>query len=136
MPEHVIWVTGSPAPKGSHVRTKYGVRDASKRVKPWQEAIRVATSAYIDEAAFFDAIDAPVKVILDFYIRKPRTTKATHPVAIQIGDLDKLVRSTLDGLVNGGLLADDKFVTHLVARKMFDPTRSGVAVRVSIDDVD
>ena len=36
----VVEVTGVPAPQGSKVRTRYGMREASKRVKPWREQLK------------------------------------------------------------------------------------------------
>lgn len=52
-----------------------------------------------------------------FFIPKPRTTLAKHPVAPAVGDVDKLVRAVNDGLTAGGLIEDDRFIIRLTAEK-------------------
>ena len=99
----VIHVAGTPAPQGSKIRTRYGMFEASKRVKPWREAVIAAV-------ANMEPIAPPYKVEIHFFIPRPKTTKAAHPVAPTIGDGDKLTRATWDGLVQGGLLTDDRHV--------------------------
>jgi Holliday junction resolvase RusA-like endonuclease len=103
-------INGVPAPMGSKIRTRYGMFESSKRVAPWQQMVIAAVHGYLDGAALFGAIDHEVRVDTHFYFRKPRTTKAAYPVAPTIGDGDKLTRATWDGLVKGGLLADDRFI--------------------------
>ena len=47
------------------------------------------------------------------------------------GDLDKLVRATLDGLTEGGVWTDDKLVVELLARKRFAGSQpSGAAIEI------
>ena len=40
----IIRVDGVPAPQGSKIRTRYGMREASKRVGPWREAVLILLS--------------------------------------------------------------------------------------------
>lgn len=98
-----IRVDGIPAPQGSKIRTQYGMREASKRVAPWRKAV-------VNAVKGLDPLDPPYEVIVHFFIPRPKTTKAAHPVAPSVGDIDKLLRATLDGLVIGGLIEDDRFV--------------------------
>lgn len=105
-------VEGTPAPQGSKTKTRYGFRESSKRVKPWRDAVKRAATAAGDAAGLFDALAPPYRVDVWFYISKPRTTKASHPVAPTVGDGDKLTRAVWDGLVQGGLLQDDRFVVE------------------------
>ena len=112
-----LHVEGIPAPQGSKVRTRYGFRESSKRVAPWTAAVKAEAIIAGDRAGLLDALKPPYRVDVAFYITKPRRTKHTHPVAPTIGDLDKLIRSTLDALTQGGLLKDDRFVVALNTTK-------------------
>lgn len=96
-------VDGIPAPQGSKVRTRYGMFEASKRVKPWRDAVMAAV-------ADAEPIAPPYIVRVYFYIPRPKTTKAEYPVAPAVGDIDKLLRATYDGLVLGGVIEDDRFI--------------------------
>jgi len=96
-------VEGTPAPQGSKTRTRYGMFESSKRVKPWREAVIAAVSN-------MEQIAPPYEVRAHFFIPRPRTTAAAHPVAPAIGDVDKMLRATLDGLTQGGIITDDRFV--------------------------
>ena len=103
-------VEGTPAPKGSKTRTRYGFRESSKRVGPWADAVKAAAIAAGDSQGLFGALDPPYRVDVWFYISRPATTKAAHPVAPTVGDADKLLRSTFDALKMGGLIEDDRFI--------------------------
>ena len=99
----IIHVAGVPAPQGSKTRTRWGMFESSKRVGPWRAAVADAVTG-------MEPIAPPYDVDVFFYIPRPKSTKAKHPVAPAVGDLDKLLRSTYDGLVRGGLLTDDRFI--------------------------
>ncbi len=106
-------VYGRCAPKGSHSlgRRKDGsafVRPASKYQKAWTEA--VAHEARCEGTL----LDPPYEVDLSFFIARPVKPKYAWPTQ---SDLDKLVRATVDGLVAGGLLLDDRHVTRSSERK-------------------
>ena len=117
-------VDGIPAPQGSKIRTRYGMFEASKRVKPWRDAVKAAV-------ANMEKIAAPYRVDVWFYIPRPKTTKHAHPVAPTVGDIDKLLRSTYDGLVQGGLIADDRFIiTGSQSKKWAGEDGPGAVIRV------
>lgn len=126
-------VEGIPAPQGSKVRTRYGMRESSKRVKPWRELVTAAAVAAGDQAGLLDALDPPYRVEAWFYFRRPRTTKATHPVAPTIGDLDKLARAVGDALTISGLIRDDRFITDWKTEKAWaGPAETpGAIIRVT-----
>lgn len=105
-----IHVEGTPAPQGSKTRTRYGFRESSKRVEPWRQAVTAAASRAGDDAALLGPIPEPYEIIIDFYIRKPRTTRHPSPTAPTVGDLDKLVRATNDALKKGGVILDDRYI--------------------------
>lgn len=119
-----IQVNGiEPAPQGSKRSLGNGrMVEASKRVKPWREAVRqesVATGAELIAEA------CSVSVVFRFmrpagHYRKDGSLKPSAPqwLITRRGDIDKLLRSTLDGLT-GALLADDTLVVTVTAEKRY-----------------
>ena len=122
---------GTPAPQGSKTRTRFGFRESSDRVKPFRDAVVAAAARAADAEYLLGPLTPPYAVELWFYIAKPRTTRAEHPVAPTVGDLDKLVRAVGDALTQSGPIRDDRFIVRLYAEKAWavdeDP---GVIVRV------
>jgi Holliday junction resolvase RusA-like endonuclease len=117
----VVDVVGRPAPKGSRIagRTKTGrtfTRPASTYEAPWVEAVRDATQVAMRH---HEQAPPPYSVALEFRLKEPAKYKAQMPWWSTTHDLDKLVRAVLDGLVNGGALADDRHVIALTASKRF-----------------
>lgn len=120
-------VLGIPAPQGSKRplgMSKTGrvlMIESSAKVKPWRMAVSAA-AADLD----LPLIAGPVAISLDFRFLRPRghyTTKgalrASAPLTMaKRPDLDKLVRSTFDGLQNA-LLREDSQVVQLNAAKRF-----------------
>lgn len=95
--------------------------ESSAKVKPWREAVRqeaLATGLAIS--------DQPIYLHLLFRFRRPKghynakgEIKATARIDhVNRPDLDKLCRSTLDGLT-GVLFRDDSQVAFLVASKEY-----------------
>ena len=105
-----FFAPGIPAPQGSKVRTRYGLRESSKRVGPWRDAVEQAAVQAMEDEHMFGPLTPPYRVTLAFLIRRPRTTRATVPVAPTVGDLDKLTRSTCDALTTSGLIEDDRHI--------------------------
>ena len=119
-------VDGEPAPQGSKSVGRHGgIYEKSRKVGPWRAAIRAAALA---QGA--GTVAGPVDVSILFLLPRPaghyRTGRnadllkesapslpATRP------DLDKLVRSTLDGLMLAGIYADDGQVATLTAWKRY-----------------
>jgi len=96
MNEISIRVVGIPAAQGSKTLTRYGAMiESSKKVKPWRTDVKEASlNCYTS-----GALNMPVKV-----------------------DIDKLCRSTLDGLsvsAGGSVLEDDCLAVELCARKRY-----------------
>ena len=117
-----------PAPQGSKRAVRRGDKtvlvEMSKKLPVWRDAVQQA--AYLTGHHH----DIPVRVELRFYMPRPQKPKWWVPAVTP--DLDKLVRSTLDGLVKGGLLKDDALVVSVVASKVYAeaPTEVGVSVNV------
>lgn len=107
-----------PGPQGSKKHVGNGrMVESSKKVAPWRAAVSLAVKeAWLDhyEKVVFDG---PVSVDITFYLPRPRTVKRALPHVPP--DVDKLCRSTLDGLVQGGALVDDSLVVHLRADKQY-----------------
>lgn len=105
-------VEGTPAPQGSKIRTQYGMRDASKKLKPWREAVKKATE---EQAQLTDMMLGGVQVSIIFRFKRPAKPVREYPPI----DIDKLCRSTLDGMVAGGIIQDDRHVIKLKALKEY-----------------
>ncbi len=110
-------VNGTPAPQGSKTRTRFGMRESSKRVKPWRDLVTQAAAITADQESLLGPLTPPYRLDVWFYIPKPRTTRAAHPVAPTVGDLDKLIRACGDAITQAGLIEDDRHIIRIVAEK-------------------
>jgi Holliday junction resolvase RusA-like endonuclease len=122
-----IWISGRPAPKGSRTRgvRKDGrpySRPASKFEKDWTSTVAWECA----RAAARHRASPPYAVRVEFVVAEP--AKSTHGFPCT-GDIDKLVRASLDGMVDGRLLTDDRYVTELHASVRYgSPTGANVWV--------
>jgi Holliday junction resolvase RusA-like endonuclease len=125
-----VRVLGTPAPQGSKRHVGGGrLVESSKKVAPWREAV-VGACQRNDIAE--KRIDTPVIVRMTFWLARPAShrkpngeLRANAPLApARTPDLDKLVRSTLDGLVQAAVLADDARVVTIHARKRYADTNA------------
>jgi len=132
MNEISIRVVGIPGPQGSKTLTRYGAMiEASKKVKPWRNDVKEAALECYNSGA----LNFPLKVNIEFVFPRPKSHFGTgknaevlKPSAPQYctsrgnGDIDKLARSTLDGLsvsAGGSVLEDDSLVVELNAKKRY-----------------
>ena len=112
-----------PAPQGSKRHVGGGrLIESSKRVKPWRLAVAHEARLAGQQVA------GPCAVLMGFCFTRPKghyrkngELRASAPryCVVRRNDLDKCCRSTLDGLVDGGLLVDDCLVVELFARKRY-----------------
>ena len=109
-------VDGTPAPQGSKKAFNRGGRcvlvESSKKVKPWREAVAKAAKKNVPEP-----LKGEVHLTVEFAL--PRTKAMGDkpaPPMIQRPDVDKLLRSTFDGL-SGAAYEDDSQVTRVTASK-------------------
>ena len=130
----MIVVRGKPAPQGSKVSFRNGyMKEASQFLMPWRNQI---VSACIEQKINNgEIIEKPVEIFIDFLFHRPqghygsgrnernlKPSAPNYPTTRTTGDIDKLCRSTLDGLSisSGGiLLRDDSLVVNLRAKKQF-----------------
>jgi Holliday junction resolvase RusA-like endonuclease len=88
--------------------------EMSKRVKPWREAVVWAAR----EAGA--KINGPVVAEIVFTWPKPKSApKKRRTWPDRTPDLDKLLRSTFDGLTTSGVIEDDARIVHVTASKVF-----------------
>ena len=121
MPEMTFRVDGEPAPKGS--KTAMVSRSTGRAIlvegkgttgkrkyRQWNAAVRDQTAAFMYDGNY-KKIDGPVEVTFHFYLTRPKSvTVRKRPFPCVKPDVDKLLRSTKDGLTKGGLYVDDALV--------------------------
>ena len=119
------WIEGEPAPQGSKTgfikNGRVVMIESSKKVKPWREAVAAQTKDKVQVA-----FQEPVEIALVFHLPKPKTVTRKWPAVKP--DLDKLIRSTFDGLTTGGLYTDDALVIAVSASKQYATDRIGCQV--------
>ncbi|MEU5043218.1 RusA family crossover junction endodeoxyribonuclease [Streptomyces griseorubiginosus] len=128
-----IVVHGRPAPQGSkkyagHRRNAASGRvsavlvEQSKRVKPWRALVTHAARLAITASHIAQPLDGPIEAEVLFTVRKPASApkrRQTWPNTRDSGDLDKLLRSTFDGIADAQAVADDSRIIAVTARKVF-----------------
>jgi len=111
-----------PAPQGSKRHVGNGrMVESSKKVKPWRFAVSQAALETSHEM-----FDGPVYVGITFLFARPKAHYNTKGILkpnapfhkVSKPDIDKLCRSTLDG-ITGILLKDDSQVACLMATKQY-----------------
>lgn len=133
-----IKVTGRPAPQGSKRHVGGGrMIEMSKAVGPWREAVRADTVRAVNGRAPFEG---PVMVQAVVYLPRPQGhhgARGLKPSAPEFPagrpDLDKLMRSIMDGMKAGGVYRDDSQVVDLKARKAYadGPITPGATILVT-----
>lgn len=112
-----FFVPGIPAPQGSKtgrvVNGRVVMWESSSKVKPWRNQVTKVAQLIMSE---HELITEPVEVCLSFRLPKPKSVKREFPSVKP--DLDKLVRSTLDGL-SKVCYQDDALVLGLSATKVY-----------------
>lgn len=124
-----FYVLGVPAPQGSKTAVVRGGRavlldgasaGARARHSQWRGAVAAAAR---EAANGTPPIGTPVAVTVIFRFPMPASRtkkdralgwlwKPTTP------DLDKVLRSTFDGLTDGGIITDDRIIVSVVATKI------------------
>ena len=117
-----------PAPQGSKRHVGNGrMVEASKRVKPWRNAVALSAQQQMREQKC-SLITGACSVSVEFRFKRPKShfttngqLKANAPehCIVKRNDIDKCCRSTLDALSDGGVFADDCLVVRLIADKRY-----------------
>ncbi|MEU1327175.1 RusA family crossover junction endodeoxyribonuclease [Streptomyces microflavus] len=134
-----IVVHGRPAPQGSKRYAGHRLNSASgrvsavlveqsKRVKPWRALVTRATeeamrAGHIGKVPIhYPPLDGPLEAGITFTVLKPASApkrKRTWPTTRHSGDVDKLIRSTFDGIADAAAIADDSRIIRVTATKAF-----------------
>jgi Holliday junction resolvase RusA-like endonuclease len=91
--------------------------ESSKKVGPWREAVK---AAFVQTGAEAPRFPGPVRVTIEFLFDPPKDapkSKKHWPSTRSSGDIDKLLRSTFDALVDSGILVDDAQIVEVYAKK-------------------
>jgi Holliday junction resolvase RusA-like endonuclease len=101
---------------------------SGKGLKDWEHDIRTLAAAERLHSGLFDG---PTQVFLHFFLPKPLSAPKRLTWQTKKPDLDKLIRSVLDGLTPV-VLKDDAIVVRIVATKGFadDYQPPGVQIEV------
>lgn len=131
---HVSFVVdGMPAPQGSKRHVGKGVMvESSRKVAPWRATVAASAQAAMSGLA---PLDGPLHVEMSFRLPMPTSRPKADRArgwrwADRRPDLDKLVRSTLDGITEGGVIVDDARVVAVSAHMVEVPGWVGVTVTV------
>jgi Holliday junction resolvase RusA-like endonuclease len=129
-----VVVHGRPAPQGSKRYAGHRLNAASgrvsavlveqsKRVKPWRALVTGATQQAIAVGGHgYQALDGPLEAEIVFTVLKPTSApkrKRTWPITRHSGDVDKLIRSTFDGIADAAAVVDDSRIIRVTATKAY-----------------
>lgn len=128
-----IVVHGRPAPQGSkkyagHRRNSASGRisavlvEQSKRVKPWRALVTRAAMNTMLDSGLTEPLDGPLEAEIVFTVLKPASApkrRRTWPTTRHSGDVDKLIRSTFDGIADAEAVIDDARIIRVTAIKTF-----------------
>lgn len=132
-------VYGEPAPQGSKRHVGHGILlEQSKKVKPWREGIKYA---YYEKYGAPQPLEGALRVDIVFTVKKPASAPKTRRIwPVKRPDLDKLVRSTFDGLTQAGAWLDDSQAVELFASKCYpnegDGALTSVGAIIKIERID
>ena len=138
MSDVTVVVLGTPAPQGSKRHVGGGrMVESSAKVAPWRQAV-IHSCVLAD--AYGMRLEGPLRVDITFRLERPKghygasgMVKPSSPIyPVVKPDLDKLVRSTLDGLTDAAVWRDDSQVVELHARKAYatPADRLGALIRI------
>jgi Holliday junction resolvase RusA-like endonuclease len=128
-------VVGIPAPQGSkraYVRgTKAVLVESSDKVKPWRAAVAWTARQATRESSWYTTA-AAVTIAIDFTLPRPKSLPKRIVDHVKKPDIDKLIRSTLDGISDAGTIwNDDSQVTKVIASKKYgDATGALIGIEV------
>jgi Holliday junction resolvase RusA-like endonuclease len=116
-----IRVYGEPAPQGSKKAFVRGGRavvvEQSAKVTPWRNAV---SSAAIDARQQVpQQWTGPLLVRITFFLKRPPSAPHNRIYPSVKPDLDKLLRSTLDGISDAGVWEGDQQVVQIECSKRY-----------------
>lgn len=135
-----IEIVGLPAPQGSKrvfinkVTGRPVMKESSdKKVDAWREAIGYAVRDYLERLPA-PPMAGPLAVRLSF--RFPTVASAPYRYWHSVRpDIDKITRSTLDGLTFSGLIVDDSVISKLSVMKRYVVADENVGCTVEVENL-
>jgi Holliday junction resolvase RusA-like endonuclease len=98
--------------------TRAIVTDSNRNLKAWQTLVSGAASRAIAEQPDFAIMGGAVRLVLQFYLPRPKSIRARVVAHTTRPDTSKLVRATEDALT-GVVYRDDAQVVELRATKAY-----------------
>lgn len=128
----VDWIA---APQGSH-KQGFGksVRETNPKTEPYREAVAEACRREMDVQQLWVPLDGHLEARIDFYM-PPIASDPDRPYPNTAPDIDKLVRSTFDGISRGKLWKDDARVVGLTTWEYFAPSLAETHVDIAVRKV-
>lgn len=136
------YVTGRPRSKGS-LKT-YCMKDrrhtirAEEQVKDsglWRKTVAAAVQRRGRELYGEDLrLEIPVELRAVYFFRREDEDRPgeAYPVAMGIGDLDKLDRNIGDALTSSGIIKDDQYIVRIVSEKRWAAQGSPGGVQLTL----
>jgi len=130
-----------PAPQGSKKyvgtrRTAAGnniplIIESSPKLPAWRKAVSDAVIQAMQDSGDLSKFDGAVKLEAVFYLTRKKTVTRPYPTVPP--DLDKVLRSLMDGITakGQGVWGDDAQVVRIEVSKKYAVGESGVAVTIS-----
>lgn len=131
--QHSFRVHHIAAPQGSH-KQGFGksVRETNPRTEPYRHAVAEACEDYIEDQDAWVILDGYLAVELTFWM-PPAPKSDPHRLYPNTSpDIDKLVRSTFDGITRGKLWVDDARVVKLTTSEEFAASLQETGVDVAV----
>jgi Holliday junction resolvase RusA-like endonuclease len=135
-------VPGVPAPQGSKVRTKWGVREDNPATRPWRTSVAWEATAAMQGR---EPLTGPLFLAVTFFFPRPknhfgsgRNSDVLKPSAPTFHtakpDCDKLIRAIGDSLT-GIVCRDDSQIAVVMAYKMYGTPRAEISATSAPESV-
>lgn len=127
-----VYVPHIAAPQGSH-RQGFGksVRETNPKTEPYRQAVADACEREL-ENWIWTPLDGPLAMDVSFYMPPPPKSDPDRRYPHVAPDLDKLLRSTCDGLTRGKVWKDDARLVEVTARKVHAERLEHTGVRIRV----
>ena len=128
-----VQVNHIAAPQGSH-RQGFGksVKETNPRTEPYRQAVADACEGYIDDRDDWVPLDGHLQAEFIFYLPPAPKSDPDRPYPNVAPDLDKLIRSTCDGITRGKLWKDDARLVDVRAMKLHADSLEDTRVLISV----